>query len=280
MMAHRVIVHTVLNLNTLQTYAMKTFCIVLVTYIIMNTMAATSQDMDQTKSLLGQIENKMKQRGLGWAEPSVVVESGLNGMAKMPEFVKLEQLAHASWPQMMTNIETVAPSKLSKTILFVSFQSLPIDDYLQFLDQAVGLAENKIIDKQLLNWALLPWDKNVRGVLDYNYEKPVVKDILHRVKSLYPGDPSMTRLCDGVLSGRAKKEDEAYFNEVPADHRPFPAQQSLGTNIATPPHAATKASPTVAHSVPLSQRPITWIAVGALFLIVGGVFVLKKWGRA
>jgi hypothetical protein len=276
MMAHRVIVHTVLNLNTLQTYAMKTFCIVLVTYIIMNTMAATSQDMDQTKSLLGQIENKMKQRGLGWAEPSVVVESGLNGMAKMPEFVKLEQLAHASWPQMMTNIETVAPSKLSKTILFVSFQSLPIDDYLQFLDQAVGLAENKIIDKQLLEWILLPGSKNVRGVLDYNYEKPVVKDILHRVKSLYADSPNMAGLCDAILSGAAKKEMDEYYNEVPADHRPFPAQQSLGTNSATPTHAISTASPTVAQSVPLSQRPITWIAVGAFLLIIGGFFKWKK----
>jgi len=239
-----------------------------------------SISLQKASTLLDQINTKKSQRP-GWDEPSTAIESGRTGLEKLPEFVELEQITRTAWPQLIANIQTVAPSRMSKTVLFLAFQSLPTDDYLQFLDQAVGLAENKIIDKQLLDWALLPWNKNVRGVLAYNYEKPVVKDILQRVKVLYADDPNMVGLYSGVLSGTAKKEMEEYYNEVPTDSRPVPAQQSLSTNSVTPTNTVSTfekitALPTVMQAPPFSHRPLAWVVVVAIVLIIGGIFARGK----
>lgn len=193
----------------------------------------------KAKILLNQIQAKKSQRP-GWDEPSTAIESGASSLRKMPEFVELQHVTSAAWPQIVSNIQSVAPSEVSKAILFVALQSLPADDYLQFVDKAVGLAENRTIKKRLLKWALFPADKNVRGVLDYNYNKPVVKDILQRVEVLYADDPNMVKYCEATLSGESKKEAEAYLNDNPSELRPVPAGGSANKDAATSP---TPASP-------------------------------------
>lgn len=251
-----------------------------------------SMSFQKASELLEQINTNESQRP-GWDEPSTAIESGRKGLGKLPEFVKLEQMARTTWPQLVSNIQTVAPSRMSKTVLFVALQSLPPDDYLQFLDQAVGLAEGKTIDKQLFKWALFPADKNVRGVLDYNYDKPVVRDILQKVRVLYADDPNMVKYCDTALSGEAKKNAEAYFIDNPDEPRPGPAlnkgaptspkskisksiiqQTSQATPIQSLPTLTPQASAPV-----VEKKSTLWpwlIGIIVLALIVIGLLVWKS----
>jgi hypothetical protein len=170
---------------------------------------------------------------------------------------------------------------MSKTILFLALQSLQPNDYLKFVSQATGLAENKVIERRLLYWALFPGDKNVRGVLDYNYEKPVVRDILQRVQKLYADDPNMIRYCDAALSGEAKKNAEAYFNDNPAESRPGPAAsapQSTPVSASTPSVSPAPKIPVVETPASAVERrtPVWSWVFGITALIVIVAVALKR----
>jgi hypothetical protein len=187
------------------------------------TVKADATQMSQINYLLMQVESKIPEN---YRYPEAIVEGG--NWKRSAEFAQLQSAVQANWSTLASNLKAVAPSETDQTILFAAFQSIPADKYLQFLDKAVALAQSNVISKRLLKWALLPADKNVRGVLDYNYQKPVVKDILQRVKVLYADDPNMIGFCNDVLSGQSKKDDEAYFNDNPADPRPNPAVENPG----------------------------------------------------
>ena len=182
------------------------------------TVKADTTQMSQISHLLTQVESKIPE---SYRFPEAVMEGG--NWKKAPEFTQLKSAVQANWRTLLGNLKSVAPSETDQVILFAAFQSMPSESYLQFLDKAASLAQTNVINKRLFKWALFPADKNVRGVLDYNYEKPVAKDILQRVKVLYADDPSMVKYCDAALSGEAKKGAEAYFNDNPADARPSPA---------------------------------------------------------
>jgi len=205
--------------------------------------AATAQN-SQINSLLKQIENKIPEN---YRYPEAIVEG--KSWQKSSEFAQLQSVIQTTWPTLLNNLQTVAPSEVNKTILFVAMQSLSTDNYLQFLDKAVGLAEAKSVDKHLLKWALFPADKNVRGVLDYNYDKPIARDILQRVKLLYAGDQDMVNYCNATLSGETKRNAERYFNDNPSEPRPPVIAAAMNSAPAVP----TAAVPTPITSVPTSM---------------------------
>ena len=186
---------------------------------------AAQQPDANTGALLVQIESGLKK--YGWDKPGVAVEVGPHGLQKIEAFVELQKQAGTAWPQIVANIQNVAPTEERQAIILMAFESsLTPDQYLQFVDQVTGLVGNKVVDKQFLLWALFPTDKNMRQVFAYNYDKPVVKDILSKVKALYPEKPGLSQFCDSVLSGAAKQESEAYLNDNPAETRPKPASNS------------------------------------------------------
>ena len=234
---------------------MKGFHLVIAVFWLVGSFNAMGQETNapsRAKGLLEKVVANASQRP-GWDEPSMAVENP-NTLKKMPEFVELQQVVGTAWPQITGNIQSVAPTELSKTILLVAMQSVPPDNYLQFLDKAVGLAETKEIDKRLLKWALFPTNKNVRGVLDYNYDKPITQRILKRVKALYAGDPDMIKYCDAALSGEAKKSEDAYYNANPSEPRPGPAVSK--SEATTPNPEATKPGSTKsAQGIPTASEP-------------------------
>ncbi len=181
---------------------------------------ANTTEASQINGLLMQVEKSIPEN---YRYPDSIIEGGK--WRKSSEFSQLKTLVQESWAELLSDLATVAPSETDKTILFVAFQSLPSGSYLRFLDKATVLAQTNVISRQLLKWALFPGDKNVRGVIDYNYESPVVQSILQKAKVLYADDPSMVQYCDAALSGQAKKSAETYLNDVPADARPGPAEQ-------------------------------------------------------
>ncbi len=201
------------------------------------------------KTLLDQIVARKNQQP-GWDEPATAIESGRQGLRNVPDFVALEQLLNGSWPQIVGNVNTVATSEVSKAILFVACQSLRPDDYLQFLNRAVGLTEQHTIDKRLLKWGLFAADKNVRGVLHYNYDKPAARNILQRVKVLYADDRDMVNYCNATLSGETKRKVEQYFNDNPSEPRPPVIAAAMNPAPVVPTPAA--ATPTPATPVPTS----------------------------
>jgi hypothetical protein len=185
------------------------------------TKADTAQDL-RIKDLLTRIEDRIPE---GYRDAGAIID---NGNEKSPESLQLQSLVQKNWPTVLENLHTLAPTDLDKAVLFVACQTMSSDSYLRFLNRAAELAQSNVISKQLLKWALFPADKHVRGVLDYNYDKPIVKDILRKVKALYVDDPNMIAFCNNVLSGQSKRDDEAYFNDNPADPRPIPAVEDAG----------------------------------------------------
>lgn len=185
---------------------------------------ASDPSIQNTRALLGQIATGMKEHS--WDKPGMAIEVGSRGLQKIPAFVELQKQVGTTWPQIISNIQSVAPSEGEKVVILMAFESsLSSDNYLQFVDQVVGLVENKTLDKQFLLWALFPSDKNTREVFSYNYDKPVVKDILQRVKTLYADKPNIGKFCDSVLSGGAKNESEDYHKDNPAETKSTPASK-------------------------------------------------------
>jgi hypothetical protein len=255
----------------------------------------SNADIQSAKTLLDQIVTRKSEQP-GWDEPATVIESGRRGLRNMPDFVALEKLLNGSWSQIVENVNTVATSEVAKAMLFVACQSLRPDDYLQFLNQAVGRAEQQVINKRLLKWGLFGADKNVRGVLDYNYEKPIVRDILQRVKVLYANDRDMVNYCNATLSGETKRKIEQYFNDNPSELRSAVTTGTVNTPPTVTPAvtpAAETQTPTVpvpsatpiASSAPVAQTPVSvvcrkstvwpWV-VGILALFAIVAFALKR----
>lgn len=280
---------------------MKRIFVIVLLVLFSNVSTLVSQDanaaIQTAKTLLDQIVAKKTQQP-GWDEPATAIEAGRQGLRNVPDFVALEQLLNGSWPQIVGNVNTVTTSEVSKAILFVACQSLRPDDYLQFLNQAVGLTEQHTIDKRLLKWGLFAADKNVRGVLDYNYDKPVARAILQRVKVLYADDRDMVNYCNATLSGETKRKVEQYFKDNPSEPRspvitaamnPTPAVPTAATPAATTPTtpvppSAPNASP--APTAPVAQTPVAmverkspiwpWLVVGIFALIAIITVALKR----
>jgi hypothetical protein len=257
----------------------KLFTSITICLISFTTLLSQESDMpiQKAKKLLEQIESKLSQKP-GWDEPSVAIESGVRGLSKIPEFVELQQITVTASPQIISNIQSVAPSRMSKTILFVALQALPPEEYLQFLDQAVGLTEKKTVDRQLLKWSLFAADRNVRGVLDYYYDKQVTKDILRRVKALYSDDPNMVKYCDQALSGEGMKASEAYLNDNPSEPRSVPAQRNInqGSVVSDGSKNATSTKNEPIQSKSFSIPLPLFAALIAMFVIAGLWFMLRR----
>jgi hypothetical protein len=252
--------------------------VVVLAAILLGRTDAMKADTAQVKNLLTQIENKIPEN---YRYPDAVMEGG--NWRKSVEATQLQNLIQTEWPALLTNLQAVAPSDTDKTILFVALQSLPQDNYLQFLNQATGLAQSGAVNKQLLKWALFPSDKNQRGVLDYNYNKPLVKIILQKVKTLYANDPDMVKFCNDVLSGATKQNDETYFTNNPDETRPVPAEQTANqtpkaallpnagsTNGTVMPSSQSAAIQQTSTATESKREMWPW-AVGALVLVALGL---------
>jgi len=241
--------------------------------------ADTSQ-IAAVNKLLANIESNIPEQ---YRYPESIIEG--KNWQQAPEFNQLKSIISTSWPYLLSNIQVVAPTEINKLILFSSFQSLPADEYLSFLDQAVALAEVKTIDKRLLQWALMPGDKNVRGVLAYNYDKPVSKDILTRVEKLFSNDPNILKFCGAILSGESKKTAEEYFKNNINDPRPKPANKAVGQNdFELPSYLSngTKLAPRPATTPPrVAEQPLPsfpTVPVAIVVAVIVGIllFILRR----
>jgi len=237
---------------------------------------AANGDEQQTKTLVSSVVTKLPH---GYDTPVAVIEGGSDWLKKFPEFVQLQAQANSTWSQTTSNFQNVAPTDTTKAIVLEAFESsLNTDNYLQFLDQAAGLAQQGQINKTLLMWSLTPSDKNVRGILEYNFDKPIVKDILQKAKVVYANDPNMLKYCDDILSGAAKKGAETYFNDNTADQRPPQAASTPNpsqTETSTSGSVSSSPNPTNVSSVN-SARSFWASETGFPFWIYGiiGVFCL------
>lgn len=194
---------------------MKRTRIILVFLSLLSFFALAAQDaqtaVQNTKTLLNKVVAGTAAKG--WDNPATPIEGGTYSLSKFSGFTELQSSIQKDWPEVMDHLDEFAPTDMSKSILFVSFQGLPSDQYIEFLEKATGLVEQGHLKKQFLYWALAPQDKNVRGVLELNSDNPKVKDIAVCVKRLYP-DGKMDAFYNGITSGKSKEEFKAEETEM------------------------------------------------------------------
>jgi len=244
---------------------------------------AANSSAEEAMILLNRIEEKMRQQP-GWDEPSMAVENP-HILRSMPEFLELQQTLQDS-PQLVSRIDQVASSDVSKAILFVAMQSLPPQDYLRFLEQATTLAEAGIVNRRLLKWALFPADANVRGIVEYNYTNQAVNSILTRAKVIYSSDPSITEYFDAVLAGKIARESRAYLDSNPREPRSraalaYIAESGRGRStsppsetIPFPPPASPKPEETPEQPSAPPSEMVSWVALQPISMAVAGAAIL------
>ena len=242
-------------------------------YIFSQTIPVESSEVAK---LLKQVEQKLPEN---YRFPAAYIEnrSTLNSV----EMSRLQSVIASQWPELLNNLDAVAPTRNQKTILLIASQELKPEEYIKLLEKTVDLAESGKIDPQLLGWALFPYSKNTRGVLEYNYDKPTVKKLLFRAKSLFHDYPSKIKYCDAVLSGVIKKNIEnEYANNhpwpksTPTDNAPN--SPSVSHSESTMPHTEQTSPSTIQHNQSYSSFPI--VSIGILMLVIIGlaVYLLRR----
>jgi hypothetical protein len=144
----------------------------------------------------------------GYRDPNALVEWGR--WKKTPEFAQLQQDLQSGWPQALQNVEQIAPTNTSQTILFVAARGLDRESYIKFASTAVDLFRRGAIkDNRILKWALMPPEKHLRGFIGDEYQRPEIRRLLQEAKAVFASDKSfadMLPFIDGVLSGDVQRK--------------------------------------------------------------------------
>lgn len=249
---------------------------------------AASDSSQKLKSLLSQVESATVQRG--WVDSEMAFDNP-HILKKMPGYLDLQNEIVALGPNVMDELESVAPSSMAKAIFMVTLQALPPESYLKVLDKSVELAEKGKLEKPLLYWALFPQQKNVRGILSENYKQPEVIRIVNRSKVLFANDKIRVGFFDAILSGEVKKNDDKLFDDGAFGNKPksfgtepkssASAQMAkpsvtLGASTTVPqPSPGKSERPTPKEEVPLS---VSWL-YSLVAIVLGGLGYVFYRGR-
>ena len=215
-------------------------------------------------------------------------------MAFLPEYKKLVSQIDNTWAMSLNNLQSIAPDSLSQFILFDALQELPPEEYLQVLDKAVDLRNSGVISDSVLMNEIIFTSGDKWGFLATNYKDPRVIQLLQKLKQAVAKDPSAVKSVDDLLSGSDKiaVENNIRYNPdyqgrsvkklSPAPGTSTPTiTQTTSTKtmpIAALPTSSQPATPqtTAAMQQAPSHFPLVWIIVGAIVLIIGGLFAWKK----
>jgi len=162
--------------------------------LILTGFASAARGAD-TRQLLENIE-----KASGRANAGSAIESGVYGLSKSPDFATLTKQAKANWRSDLDHFSEVAPSNYRKTVLFVSYQTLPKKDYIKMANKAVDLANQGEVDPMILKWILRPVDKNVHDLLGEGAKSPEVVEFWLKAKLAFANDESMRSYIDDTLN--------------------------------------------------------------------------------
>ena len=223
-------------------------------------------------------------------------------LVRIPEFNALQNEADTIWEDALKNLSSVAPDGYTKSILISSFEGLSPENYLAFLNRALDMYNTQQIDKWEFLQAMGPVGR-LNGLLDDNYRDPRVMAILEKAKKAFSNDPREVEVFNSMLSGKNKQmldQKREAFRNLPGEAPPIvklsapgsvPGQKNLNAgsviarNIVSSDSSGGHSSQPTITAVPIitqvtaetpAQLSFAWIVVGAIVLIIGGLFAWKK----
>ena len=144
--------------------------------------------------------------------PMIEEADTIADLKSLPEFKVLTGEAEDVWKAMSENmyaLNTVAPTKEAKVILFQSFEGLSPESYLDFINKSLGYYQLHLINKnQFDEYIFLP-QNNQRWFLSHNYQDARVHRFLFRVKAVFANDQNEIDGVDHILSGKMQRADDA-----------------------------------------------------------------------
>jgi len=158
------------------------------------------------KILLAQVENRVPER-----ERNVYYFSEhLNYKWKeTPEFSQLKEVVAGNWKAILECAdEIIVLSDVHQIILFESFCHLPQGNAFQSLNMIADLALNNVIAQNIFYTTIMGYNVSNRKVLAFNYDNPVVSEMLRKAKVIYP---KRSDYFDRMLSGARKREYTSPF---------------------------------------------------------------------
>jgi hypothetical protein len=256
-----------------------------ISVILFALIAATklaAADGRQIAELVHRIEIAIPEE---YRNPDGIVDWGR--WRNMPEVTELQQALQTGWPEALLNIQQVAPTNTSQTILFVSARGLDRESYIRFASSAVNLFRNgAITDNRILKWTLMPPDKHLRGFIGDEYKRPDVRRLLQEAQIVFQNDKSLAEMVpfiNGILSGEVQKryaEFEKRSESTPDPRKTVPVdpdETRRQTEPLTSPAAVPNSPAVEGRGSAVTQRvqAYRWVA-GALTLALVALFFLKR----
>lgn len=156
----------------------------------------------RVRDLLMQIEDETPN---AYRDPGSYVEAGREHNS--PATIELEQVLLTDWRPLLQQLPQLAPTESLQTIFFVHARALPASDYIQFLNLSADMIQKHLIQNRLLlQWDLMPPEKNLQVLVIDDYTNPSVRALLLKYRAIFSNDPAAVKFVDSVLSGQAKKE--------------------------------------------------------------------------
>ncbi len=174
-------------------------------------------------------------------------------MRKISQYQVLEQSSPAIWETAVNNLSEVAPTENDQTILFQSFEGLPPEEYLQFLNQALDLYSQRKISLGVFTGIFFPAGK-MQLFISHNYDQPEVAAFLEKAEEVLKkkDEPLMFNIQE-ARSGKLKQlHDAARANHPELAKQPIPLLRP-----SAPPPTSAQTTPVPAAATPVQQPKST-----------------------
>lgn len=260
-------------------------------FLVLNFLAAQSSEVAGFKAMIEQIKQTSPEPfrdnpGSYMDSPRWLDESAC---------AELQKALQTNWAGVLSSFRDIAPDDTSQVILLLGAQGLPAENYLQFMSGAIDLTkEGALSHRVFIDWGLRPQRPPLRHYLMNSYQDPKVRELIGKAKVFFADDPKMVFYFDNMLSGKMKKDYDAFIAEKPFEvvvSELKPQNASPGRRV-WPPKPADKREPSSvaqgdsqAPQAPAvatvtrdgdSAKGMAWLAALALAVIGGALFLLKR----
>jgi hypothetical protein len=123
-------------------------------------------------------------------------------LRKSPAFEDLSTYMATNWTEALSSWKTAAPNEMDETLLVIASQEMPPVEYLQFLQSALPLASQEIIDKQILRRVFLSYNQQ-EIFWTVKFERADVRRMLELARRTFADDSQTAAVISSFLNGDA-----------------------------------------------------------------------------
>lgn len=195
----------------------------------------------------------------------------------------------SNWDDLLKNLDTIPPPKKNKNLLIaiigVAAEDLPPEEYINFLERYLDLAEANKIPKNQLSMQLGGRAKK-NYFLSVNWKHPRVAAIFQRALKLFPdpGEPNHEallqeasgKLADNYRTGKSvdtpnpetlsgielRPPDESFFERLKKTR----SRDEISTQQRAPQAVRNTLSTATGDASPFGSSRLPWVIAGALLL--------------